>query len=378
MGLETGTYISDLNSANPVGTDVKSQGDDHIRLLKATILATFPAITGAVTSTHTELNLLDGITGTVWSSDNDGAGSGLDADTLDTYEASAFPRLAAANTFTTRQNIALTYSVDFVMNQTDASANQKKWLWRVSNDGIYGLYAWNDSEIGAYTAMQFTRSGVTVTQLQLNATSFDFNGALDVSGAVTLANNETRIYHSSGFLSFYNTGNTTRSGFLLGGTSGFSLANELSAQPTTIRTNSGVINLSVNAGTTNHLQMQTDGSITTPNSVAGELGYKGMPQQAQNGNYTLVLGDASKSVVYAGSGGHTYTIPANASVAYPVGTTITLANRGSGSITVAITTDNLYWGGVGSTGSRTLASWGIATIHKVTSTTWIISGAGLS
>jgi len=60
MGLETGTYIDSLNTSNPGATDSVAQGDDHIRLLKSTIKNTFPNITGAMTSTHTELNLLDG------------------------------------------------------------------------------------------------------------------------------------------------------------------------------------------------------------------------------------------------------------------------------------------------------------------------------
>ena len=60
MGLETGTYISDLVNTNPVGaTDLKSTLDDHIRLLKSTILTTFPNVTGAVTATHTQLNYVD-------------------------------------------------------------------------------------------------------------------------------------------------------------------------------------------------------------------------------------------------------------------------------------------------------------------------------
>jgi microcystin-dependent protein len=42
MGLETGTYVSDLNPAWPLGTDLESQGDDHIRLIKAVLKATFP------------------------------------------------------------------------------------------------------------------------------------------------------------------------------------------------------------------------------------------------------------------------------------------------------------------------------------------------
>lgn len=63
MGLETGSFISALVSTNPVGaTDPKSQGDDHIRFIKAKLLETFPNVTGAVTATHTELNLIAGAT----------------------------------------------------------------------------------------------------------------------------------------------------------------------------------------------------------------------------------------------------------------------------------------------------------------------------
>ena len=65
MALETGTYISDLVSTNPVGTDTLDKADDHLRLLKSTIKATFPNITGAVTPTHTELNFVDGVTSAI-------------------------------------------------------------------------------------------------------------------------------------------------------------------------------------------------------------------------------------------------------------------------------------------------------------------------
>lgn len=62
MALETATYISDLVSTNPTASDNISQGDDHIRLLKSSIKATFPNINGAVTATQAELNILDGVT----------------------------------------------------------------------------------------------------------------------------------------------------------------------------------------------------------------------------------------------------------------------------------------------------------------------------
>tara|TARA_B100001057_G_scaffold294338_1_gene294437 strand:+ start:1566 stop:2537 length:972 start_codon:yes stop_codon:yes gene_type:complete len=56
MALETGTYIDSLNASNPVATDGLAQADDHMRLIKSTIKATFPSVTGAINATHTELN----------------------------------------------------------------------------------------------------------------------------------------------------------------------------------------------------------------------------------------------------------------------------------------------------------------------------------
>lgn len=65
MALESATYISSLDSSNPTPSDQKSQGDDHIRLLKSTIKATFPNVSGAVTPAHTELNYVDGVTSAI-------------------------------------------------------------------------------------------------------------------------------------------------------------------------------------------------------------------------------------------------------------------------------------------------------------------------
>ena len=49
MALESGTYIKDLVSTNPSGTDAISQGDNHLRLIKSTIQASFPSNTDAPT-----------------------------------------------------------------------------------------------------------------------------------------------------------------------------------------------------------------------------------------------------------------------------------------------------------------------------------------
>ena len=46
MALESATYIGDLVATNPTGSDNRSDGDDHIRLVKAAIQATLPGLAG--------------------------------------------------------------------------------------------------------------------------------------------------------------------------------------------------------------------------------------------------------------------------------------------------------------------------------------------
>jgi len=64
MGLESFSFITSLNSSNPVhATDPVSQGDDHIRGVKLSLLNSFPNVNAAVDLTPTEFNYLDGVTG---------------------------------------------------------------------------------------------------------------------------------------------------------------------------------------------------------------------------------------------------------------------------------------------------------------------------
>lgn len=121
------------------------------------------------------------------------------------------------------------------------------------------------------------------------------------------------------------------------------------------------------------------GSVTPATNTVDSVGYTGMPQNSQSANYPLVASDAGKTIVHPISDNNprTFTIPANGSVAYPVGTTITFINM-INTVTIAITTDTMYLAGTGTTGSRSLAAYGIATAVKVSSTAWIISGNGLT
>lgn len=103
--------------------------------------------------------------------------------------------------------------------------------------------------------------------------------------------------------------------------------------------------------------------------------------ESKSAAYTAVLADAGKCLFHpaADTTARIFTIPANASVAYSTGTTLTFINQNAaGVITIAITTDTMRLAGAGTTGSRTLAANGIATATKITTTEWIISGTGLT
>jgi len=114
-------------------------------------------------------------------------------------------------------------------------------------------------------------------------------------------------------------------------------------------------------------------------AVEGVNLYPGIPLTSKSAAYTVVLGDANTGILHPTSDNNarTFAIDSNANVAYPVGTTITFVNQ-INTVTIAITSDTLTLMGAGSTGSRTLAANGIATALKVASTSWVISGVGLT
>jgi hypothetical protein len=118
-------------------------------------------------------------------------------------------------------------------------------------------------------------------------------------------------------------------------------------------------------------------------------GYKvfGVPQlggirwNSQVAAYTTTIADANATIYHPASDNNAraFTIAANASVPYPLGTAITFVND-INTVTIPITSDTLVLAGTAgaTTGTRTLAIGGIATAIKKTSTSWLISGTGLT
>lgn len=154
--------------------------------------------------------------------------------------------------------------------------------------------------------------------------------------------------------------------------------------------------LSFVAGVTSAVQTQINGKVTTGGALgtpaSGDLsnctadgtnavGFRHVPQNIRNTAYTVGLGDAGDHILHpsADTTARIFTIPANSSVAFPIGTAITFVNQnGAGTLTIAITTDTMRLAGLGTTGSRTLGANGIATALKITATEWIISGVNLT
>lgn len=106
-----------------------------------------------------------------------------------------------------------------------------------------------------------------------------------------------------------------------------------------------------------------------------------LAQNIQSAAYTLVASDIGKQILHpsADTTARTFTIPANSSVPFPIGTHIEFVNQNlAGTLTIAITTDTMRLAGAGTTGSRTLAANGIAIAVKLTATEWLIHGTGLT
>lgn len=104
-----------------------------------------------------------------------------------------------------------------------------------------------------------------------------------------------------------------------------------------------------------------------------------VPQNVQAGNYTLIIIDSGKHIRCTNAGAQTVTIPLNASVAFPIGTCITLVNTGTTAVSVVGAGGvTLTQAATGATGSRTLAITGLCSLLKIATDSWYITGSGVS
>jgi hypothetical protein len=223
------------------------------------------------------------------------------------------------------------------------------------------LYCENGSGVVTLLADAAAQGTVTSVDVSGGTTGLTTSGGpVTGSGTITIAGTLAVANGGTGITSF-GTGVATALGQNVTGSGGIALATSPSF-------------------TTPVLGTPTSGQLSNC-TVDGTdaVGFRNTPVNSQSTAYTLVLADSGKTILHPASddNARTFTIPANSSVAYPVGTVVTFVNL-INTVTIAITTDTMYLAGDGSTGSRTLAAYGVASAVKVASTTWVISGNGLT
>jgi hypothetical protein len=251
------------------------------------------------------------------------------------------------------------------------------------NTGSAGAFVVNGGALG-------TPSSGTLT----NCTSVPVNQA---TGVLPVANGGTNA-SSAGITAFNNITGYTATGAT--GTTSTNLVFSTSPTLTTptlgVASATSINKVAITAPATSATLTIADGKTLTANNTITlaatndsqtytlpaatcNIGYLEVPQNSQSAAYTAVLADSGKQIFHPSTDNNarTFTIPANGSVAYPVGTVLTFVNMAN-TVTIAITTDTMYLAGTGTTGSRTLAAYGVATAIKMTSTTWLISGTGLT
>jgi hypothetical protein len=224
----------------------------------------------------------------------------------------------------------------------------------------------------------FANATATIPLSQLDA---------NFATAITLGNTAIQLGNSVSTLNNMTFANVTISGVATAFPNNFLansnvvIGNTTATLGTTVSSvgNLTLANVTITSGSMTNASVS---NTTVGNAVSDSVsvvGYMGVPQNSQNSNYNIVLGDAGKHIYHpAGQAAATYTFPANSNVSFTVGTAVTIINGSANNVTIAITTDTMTLANSANTSSRTLTANGVATCVKITNTSWIISGAGLS
>jgi hypothetical protein len=143
-------------------------------------------------------------------------------------------------------------------------------------------------------------------------------------------------------------------------------------------------NVAFGTGTVGGSGNITGGNISAIGNITGNtagyaIGYRDIPQVSFTGNATIATTDAGKHYYSTQSSNYTLTIANNASQGFQVGAAITVVNQGTGTISIAQGSGvTLYLAGNATSGNRSVATFGMATLVKVATDTWFINGTGVS
>jgi hypothetical protein len=329
LGTGIATFLATPTSANLASAITDETGTSKV------LFSTSPTVTTSVLTDSASFNLLNTVAATV-----NFAGA---ATTLS---------IGAATGTASINNVTLTLG-----NATALNVNGISPTIASTSTGTLTLFNTNLLTVNAFNA-------ATTVTLANSATSLGIGNTATASQVVNMFTASTGGPSTYNFATGVTVSGSTKSISI--GTAG------ASGSTTNINIGSAV------SGATSTLTVSGSLADAVLTSTAKSVGYLGLPQSATATSATLAIGDAGKHI-YVTTASQTITIPANGTVAYPIGTTLTfIAGSSATTVSIAIATDTLRLAGGTSTGTRTLAANGMATAVKVAATTWYINGTGLT
>lgn len=140
MPLETGTLIPELDENNPLGSDGKNQGDDHLRLLKRCVTGSFPAFVGTTAVPKSVTLTEDQI--------NDAALKSVDQTIIGEW---TFPNVTRFSGNSCR----------LIINEADGGVDEKNWRI-LANTNRFFLETLDDAESLGANIMDVRRTGIAI------------------------------------------------------------------------------------------------------------------------------------------------------------------------------------------------------------------------
>lgn len=288
-------------------------------VLDATTKTIQAVMSGAAATSNPEFTVAyaDSTSSTLTEGASDGALNGTTAVTLVSSPGSSTRRVVKWITIQNKDTAAVTVTLTY-NNSSGSTSRQIAKVTLAAND-------------------TWTTDGVYDASGNLKTVPGSVNLATQVTGTLPVANGGTGVTTSTG------SGNTV-----------------LSTSPTLV---------------TPVLGTPTSGNLSNC-TVDGtnKVGYIGAPQST---NTTVAASDAGKHIYFTGGSTATLTVNTNATTAIDVGTTILVVNNNSGNLTISGAGVTFQLAN-GATGNRTVATKGMATLLKVATDTWYVSGAGVT
>ena len=128
-------------------------------------------------------------------------------------------------------------------------------------------------------------------------------------------------------------------------------------------------------GLTSTASLSVTGNTATITTANYSIGYLNIPQISLAANTTTALTDSGKHYYSVSASNLVLTIANNTSVSWPIGTAISIVNRGTANIIIAGGTGvSVYLAGNATAGNRFVTTYGMATVMNVAANIWMING----